>query len=118
MCGIEPIEAGYKSFQIVPNSGSVKQASATIQSVKGVIKSSFDNSNNIFKLSVTIPKATEAIIGIPAEKVSTIKLNNKTIWKNGSEFNNKVILRYYGIENGHILFRISEGDYSFEAIRN
>jgi alpha-L-rhamnosidase len=118
MCGIEPIEPGYKSFQIVPNPGSVKQASATIQTVKGVIKSSFDSSDNNFKLTVTIPKATEAIIGIPAKKVSTIKLNDKTIWKNGREINNKVILKYYGIENGHILFRISEGEYSFEATRN
>jgi len=118
MCGIEPVESGYKLFQVIPNLGSVKQAAATIQSVKGVIKSSFDNSNHIFKLTVTIPKATEAIIGIPAEKVTTIKLNNRIIWKNGSEINNEVILKYNGIENGHILFRISEGDYSFHATRN
>ncbi|ASB50049.1 alpha-L-rhamnosidase-related protein [Alkalitalea saponilacus] len=118
LCGIEPIEPGYKLFQIVPNPGSVKHASATIQSVKGIIKSSFENSNDIFKLNVTIPKATEAIIGIPAEKITTIKLDNKSIWKNGSEINNKEILKYYGIENGHILFRVSDGVYYFEAIRN
>jgi alpha-L-rhamnosidase len=118
MCGIDPVEPGYKLFQIVPNPGSVKQASATIQSVKGAIKSSFDNSNKIFKLTVTIPKATGAIIGIPAEKVSTIKLNNKSVWKNGHEINNKVILKYYGIENNHILFSVPEGVYSFEATRN
>lgn len=118
LCGLEPVEPGYKLFQIVPNPGSVKQASATIQSVKGVIKSSFNNSDSTFKLSVLIPKATEAIIGIPAEKVSTIKLNNKPIWKNGSVINNKLILKYYGIENNHILFRVSDGVYTFEATRN
>jgi len=118
MCGIEPIEPGYKTFQIIPNSGSIKQASATVQSVKGIIKSNFDNSSNSFKLTATIPKASEAIIGIPAEKVSMIKLNNKTIWKKGSEIKNKAIIEYYGIENGHILFRVSEGNYSFEASRN
>jgi hypothetical protein len=117
LTGIEPVEPGYNLFQIVPNPGSVKQATATIQSVKGIIKSSFEHSGNIFKLTATIPKASEAIIGIPAEKVSTIKLNNKIIWRNGRESHNKDILRYYGIENGHILFRLSEGDYTFEATR-
>jgi hypothetical protein len=84
----------------IPNPGSTKQASATIQSVKGTINSSFENSNDNFELAVTIPKAAEAIIGIPAEKVSMIKLNNKAIWKRGSEIKNKAILEYYGINNG------------------
>jgi hypothetical protein len=118
LCGIEPVEPGYKLFQIVPNPGSVKQSTATIQSVKGIIKSSFENSGNIFKLSVTVLNATEAIIGISAEKVSTIKLNNKIIWEKGSVINDKIILKYYGIDNGHILFRIFDGNYSFEARRN
>jgi alpha-L-rhamnosidase len=117
MCGIEPLNPGYKLFQIIPNPGSTKQASATIQSVKGTIKSSFENSNDNFELAVTIPKATETIIGIPAEKVSMIKLNNKAIWKKGSKIKNKAILEYYGINNGHILFRVSEGVYYFDAIR-
>jgi alpha-L-rhamnosidase len=118
MCGIGPVEPGYKLFQIIPNPGSVKHATATIESVKGIIKSSFDNSNDSFKLTVTIPKATEAIIGIPAEKVSMIKLNNNAIWKKGNEIKNNVILKYYGIDHGHILFRVSDGDFSFEATRN
>jgi alpha-L-rhamnosidase len=118
MCGIGPVEPGYKLFQIIPNPGSVKHATATIQSVKGIIKSSFDNSKDCFKLTVTIPQATEAIIGIPAEKVSMIKLNNKAIWKRGDEIKNNAILKYYGIDHGHILFRVSDGDFSFEATRN
>lgn len=118
MCGVEPIEPGYNSFQIVPNPGSVKHATATIQSVKGVIKSSFDNSENRFKLSVTIPKATEAVVGIPAERVSMIKLNNKSIWEKGRDIKNKTVLKYDGIKNGHLLFRLPEGDYSLEATKN
>lgn len=118
LCGIEPIDPGYKSFQIIPNPGSVKHASTSIQSVKGEIKSHFENSNHIFKLTVTIPKGSQAIIGIPTEKVSAIKLNNKVIWKNGSDIENKVILIYYGIRNGHILFRVPEGVHCFEALRN
>jgi len=117
LCGIEPIEPGFKKFQIIPNPGTVEQASATIQSVKGVIKSSFVNSETIFSLAVTIPNGTEAIIGIPANKVSQIKLDNKTIWKYDGEVNSKEILNYYGIVNGHTLFRITEGDYFFEATR-
>lgn len=115
LCGIEPLEAGYNSFQIIPNPGSVKHASATIQSVKGFISCSFYNTDHAFKLTVAVPKDTEAIVGIPVGKASIIQLNNKTIWKNGRKVKNKEILEYQGIVNGHVLFRVAQGDYSFEA---
>ena len=117
LCGIEPIKPGYETFQIIPNLGSIKQAYASMQSVKGIIKSDVDNSSNVYKLTATIPKGSEAIIGIPAKKVSMVKLNNKTIWKKGSEIKNKVVLKYCGIDNDHIIFRVSEGDYYFEATK-
>ena len=79
LCGIEPIEPGFDLFQIIPQPGSVKSASAIAQSVKGVIKSSFENSDETFQLTVAIPEGTEAIIGIPIDKAFFIKLDNKTI---------------------------------------
>jgi len=108
MCGIEPVEPGYKLFKIVPNPGSIKQASATVQSVQGTIKCSIDNSYNNFKLNVTIPKSTEAIIGIPSENVSMIKLNKKVIWNKVGKLNNIAILESSGIGNHFYLEFLKE----------
>lgn len=115
LCGIEPIEPGYSLFQIIPKPGSVKSASAEIESVKGIIKSSYENSEKLFKLNVSIPKGTEAIIGIPSSHTELIKLNNNTIWNRGKSIKNKYILKYLGAVDNHILFQISEGDYTLKA---
>jgi alpha-L-rhamnosidase len=115
LCGIEPVEPGYKVFQIIPNPANIKTASATIQSVKGVIKSSFDNSEKNFTLTVSIPLGTEAIIGIPADKVFLIKLNNKAIWRKGMTINNKAVLKCLGYIDNHILFKIKAGSFILKA---
>lgn len=117
MCGVEPVEPGYTSFRVFPNPGSVAHASAIVQSVKGVIKSGFNNSKEVFRLNVTVPKATKAIIGIPAEKVTAVRLNNQLVWKTGRAVSNKAILNYQGVKNGRILFKVAAGIYSFDAIR-
>lgn len=117
MCGIKPVEVGYKVFEIKPQPGSIKQASATIQSVRGVIKSSFDNSSNNFKMTVSVPKGSESIIGIPCGNVSLVKLNGKAIWSSGHEIRNKTVLKYCGVEDGYIQFKVTSGSYSFEAKR-
>lgn len=117
LCGIAPIEPGYKLFQIIPNPGSVKVASATVQSVKGIIKSSFENTDKCFKLTASIPNGTEAIIGIPAGKISQIKLNNKAIWKKGRAIKNKKIIEHLASTDSHILFRINAGNYILEATK-
>ena len=117
LCGIEPVEPGYGLFQIIPNPGSVKQASATVQSVKGLITCRFENEKNRFKLEVSIPKGTEAIIGIPENKVSQIYANQKTVWKSGKSINNIANITYYGLKDAHVLFKITEGAYTFESVQ-
>lgn len=115
LCGIEPVKPGYTVFQIIPNPGSVKSASAEIQSVKGIIKSNYENSEKLFTLNVSIPKGTEAIVGIPSSNTQLIKINNNTIWNRGKHIKNKHVLKYLGAVDNHILFRINEGDYTLKA---
>jgi len=115
LCGIEPIEPGYRVFQITPNPGMIATASAKVESVKGVIKSSYENSEKLFKLKIVIPKGTEAIVGIPEKNVNQIKLNNSKIWTLGTSIKNKHVLEYLGQNENHILFKISAGDYTLKA---
>ncbi|MDP4271072.1 MAG: alpha-L-rhamnosidase C-terminal domain-containing protein, partial [Bacteroidota bacterium] len=116
LCGIEPLEPGYSLFQIIPKTGSITKAAASVQSVKGVIKSSFEREGSKFKLAVTIPSGTEAIVGIPANGISQVKLNSKTVWENGKLIKSKLIKKFNDNQDGTFLFRVSGGDYIFESI--
>lgn len=115
LCGIEPFEPGYKLFQIVPNPGSVKAASAKVQSVSGVIKSSFENTDKCFKLTASIPKGTKAVIGVPASQIFRIKLNGNVVWEKGRAIKNRKVLKHLAGTDSHILFKINEGSYVIEA---
>lgn len=121
LCGIEPLEPGYSLFQIIPKTGSIQKAAASVQSVKGIIKSNFEREDAKLKLAVSVPPGTEAIVGIPDDDndISQIKLNSETIWKNGKLIQSKSIKEFSCVcdnKKGTFLFRVSEGDYIFESI--
>ncbi|MDP4292080.1 MAG: alpha-L-rhamnosidase C-terminal domain-containing protein [Bacteroidota bacterium] len=116
VCGIAPVEPGYSKFQVMPQPGSLKHASASVLSVKGWIKTSFSNQASGFRLSLSVPSATTSIAGIPASNVNQILLNGRTIWKNGAFVENKNVIN--GFSKGKfICFEIGKGDWNFESFR-
>jgi alpha-L-rhamnosidase len=114
MCGIAPLEPGYTKFQVMPQPGSIKTASATVDSVKGEIMAIFESKPDTFELSVTAPKTTTMVAGIPNENVREIKLNGKTVYKNGKFIAHKKIIAT-AITEKYISFELPEGTWSLKA---
>ncbi len=114
VCGIAPVEPAYKVFHILPQPGNIEKASATVQSVAGVIKSSFANSASQFILDATVPSSTTAILGVPAEGVRKIVVNKKTIWSNGKFLKNNKVTALEGDER-FIKFKVPAGSYNVIA---
>ncbi len=75
LCGIEPLSPGYDTVRIMPRPGKIEEASATVPSVKGLIRSAFVNRNGRFRLDAETPAGTATIIAIPAKKIKRIILN-------------------------------------------
>ncbi len=74
LCGIAPIDSGNSKFENMPHPASVEQATATMLSVKGEIKSAFINRTNKFDFSVSVPQGTTAVIGVADAGFSSIKV--------------------------------------------
>ncbi len=110
LCGIAPVEAGYKVFHILPQPGNIKTASATAESVKGMIKSSFINEANKFTLSATVPTGTTAIIGVPAKGVKKVVMNKKTVWSKGKYVSN--VVQSSDEDGRYIKFLVQPGNYT------
>lgn len=77
LCGIYPLEAGYKVFKIEPVPASFRTASIGVPTVAGMIKSEFTSSDKEFKLKVSVPQGTEAVVYLPVNKEQSIKVNGK-----------------------------------------
>jgi len=89
LCGIAPVEPGYKTFRILPQPGPIASALAEIASVSGKIKTSFTNTASMFTLTASVPTGTKAIIGLPGKDYRQITLNGATIWQDGKYIRNK-----------------------------
>lgn len=117
ICGISPLTPGFKTFQIMPQPGPLKNATVTVPTISGTIKSEFKIDNNSFYLNAEIPKGTEAIIGIPLlKKYRTIVVNNTMIWKNGKYMEVNVISPVTDTKDTkYIKLRCNSGNYSIYA---
>lgn len=116
LCGIAPIEAGYKTFAITPQPGGVKEASASILSVAGRISTSFINRENSFSMQAKVPQGTSAIISIPLKNYKNIRTNNKLAWSNGKFNKLKGIQSVEDGDQNYIKFKVVAGDWKFNAL--
>lgn len=114
LCGISPVEAGYKKFKVFPQPGSMQNASASILSVKGRISTSFKNEHSEFKLTIDAPPATSVLAGIPAKKVNYILLNGKVVWRNNKPVKNSRVQSGY-VQDDFVCFDLPPGNWSFVA---
>jgi alpha-L-rhamnosidase len=113
VCGIAPTEPGFSRFQVLPQPGSLNRASASFETVKGTVSSSFQKLASGIEIKVTVPASTQAVVGVPAAGVKSIKLNGKLVWKDGKYLKNATSSTQ--LPDGRIGFEIASGEWSFVA---
>jgi hypothetical protein len=113
VCGIAPIEPGFSRFQVMPQPGSLNRASASFETVKGTIRSSFQKMNSGMDIKVTVPASSRAVVGMPSFGVKNVKLNGKMVWENGKYL--KSDSPSAKLKDGRIGFEVAPGEWSFAA---
>ncbi|GAB6119754.1 alpha-L-rhamnosidase-related protein [Dysgonomonas termitidis] len=93
ICGIYPLEAGYKVFKIEPEPATFKTASISVPSIAGMIKSKFVSSSKEFTLEVVVPYGTEAIIYLPVGREREITINGKIPYENEYKTSSKYLYK-------------------------
>lgn len=66
ICGISPIEPGYRLFHVKPQLGTLQYAQATVPTIRGEIKVYVQKSDKHFLLNLTVPEGTKCEVSIPA----------------------------------------------------
>lgn len=117
LCGIAPLAPGYEKIEITPNPGDIQKAMAEVCTVKGIVKSSFAQYPNGLNITVNIPDGISTVVGVPAEKVKEVRVNDCLVWKRGQYVINKIVTAYRDESNTHIKFEVTGGDYVFKSIK-
>lgn len=110
IAGIYPLEPGYKKIKIAPASGGGLQwAKGQIETSFGVIRSNWNITGSKFRLRVSIPPNTSAIIVLPANK------NSELIKEN--HISNSVQNINIKSQNGNTTnIEVDAGNYTFTVI--
>jgi hypothetical protein len=115
--GIAPETPGYGLFHVLPQLGPLDSATAVVPSVKGPIRVLAAKDTNRFRLNVSAPSGTEAIIGIPRKncQVHSVAVNGTLLWSNGVYSGSVSGLNYVGADTAFIIFKAVPGEWHFTA---
>ena len=78
VCGVRPLEAGWKSFEVCPDP-VIPECDILIPSVQGKIHSAFVDTPDEFTLKLSVPAGTKAVVKVPAKPSGEILVNGKTV---------------------------------------
>lgn len=116
VCGVAPLEPGYKLFQIIPQPGSIRQAAAVVPSVAGGIRSAYRVEGNRFTLEATVPKGTRAVLGV-GDQYRSVRINGVEVYRRGRFVSNALAEQVPGLSReGYRLLAVPEGEWVVEAI--
>lgn len=105
LCGIEPLEPGYRVFKVEPSPALFKEASISVPSVRGTIKSAFKDTAETFELHVTVPENAVAVVYLPFDKGHKALVNGKKPTKSVLTVPTK------WQKEGKQSYRLSKGEY-------
>ncbi len=105
----DPSAIGFDKIIIRPQFISdVDWVKAHHNSVYGKIMSAWKRDENSFKLDITVPVNSTAIVYLPAENDSEIK-------EGGTVISDVKDVEFVKIENGNAVFTVGSGNYSFDV---
>ncbi|MDD4515790.1 alpha-L-rhamnosidase C-terminal domain-containing protein [Massilibacteroides sp.] len=79
LCGIEPTSPGFKTFKVEPDLGSLKEASATVETQYGFIRVDIKKKGSTISLAVDVPQGTEATLVLPKKKPKKVTAGKHVI---------------------------------------
>lgn len=116
IAGVAPVEPGWKSYHIKPQLGSLNSAKVRVPSVKGEIAVDIQRAKNAFKISLTSPEGTTAIVGIPKKGAAfrEVLANGKPVWS-GKPVSGVDGVVSDGEDDDYLLFRVEPGEWTLIA---
>jgi glycogen debranching enzyme len=72
VCGIEPTSPGFRSFKVTPQLGSLKEASASLETHYGMIRVSLKKKGNKAAMILEVPAGTQAEVKVGKNKMKVL----------------------------------------------
>ncbi|MCK4887393.1 MAG: alpha-L-rhamnosidase, partial [Planctomycetes bacterium] len=108
IAGIETDGVAYRKIIIKPlPGGGLGYAKGSFDSINGLVKSSWWHEGSVFKLDVTIPANTTAMVYVPTS-CECLRAASKIA-------KDKKFTKFIELKDGYAVFAVGSGDYKFES---
>jgi alpha-L-rhamnosidase len=114
---LSPESAGYQHIRIAPQVvEDLHWASASVETIRGTVSSSWSHSPGLLTLEVTVPVNSDAQVAIPGEEQMTdvvIREGDRVVWEKGHYVGGDPGLTS-ATQNGRtVIFQVGSGHYLF-----
>ena len=108
MGGIQPAEAGFKSFRIQPRIAAAPfdGVETTYDSIRGRIRSYWQKQGDHVRLQVTVPANTRAEVFVPAK-------DRRAVREGGLPATRAEGVKFRKMSGAYAVFEVGSGDYAF-----
>jgi alpha-L-rhamnosidase len=115
---IDPSTPGWQQIRIKPHIlGDLQFASASLQTVRGLVSSRWTKGYNSLEFQVTVPVNSQAIVSVPTIGLEhgVIKESGTVIWENGTPGQRVAGISGGNEETNYVTFDVGSGTYCFEV---
>ena len=116
--GIRPLEAGYESFAIKPQTSVCERFTCAVPSEKGYIRASGAKTGGAYRLDAAVPGGTTAVVYVPCADGQTVTYQGRAVFSDG-QFTPAEGLSFVEAANGFAVFSVrADADLAlrFEAV--
>ena len=107
--GVEPLDYGWKTFRVKPQTGDLLWAKGIVSTVAGNISAFWEKSaGSHFSLRLNVPKGTSASVYLPAYDLNSVKINGQLLAE-------KPNIEVRPEDGKWVVLTIDAGDYQFEC---
>jgi len=114
---LSPDSVGYQHIRIAPQVvEDLHWASASVETLRGTVSSSWSHSPGVITLEVAIPVNSDAQVVVPAEEQMTdvaIREGDRVVWEKGRYVSGDPGLTGATQDRRAIIFQVGSGQYSF-----
>jgi len=112
VCGLEPIDAAWKTFRVRPQLGTLKYAETGNETVAGKVAVKAERTDSGMTMQLTVPAKSEAVVCVP-EKYTQVRVNDVEVFK--ERFLPNTVSTFEGDEDRYRCFRVKGGTYTLQA---
>ena len=117
IAGVAPETSGWSTYHVLPQEAFLTTVKVVVPSVKGTIRVNLQKTEKQYKLDLSSPADTSAIVGIPKvafKSLKDISVNGNKVW-DGTYAQTVSGVSWNGEDLNYVKFNVTPGIWSFVA---